>query len=83
LSSLEKPFKIDLMERGLIIIAGLLAFTAAIFLWRWNLDGAFVAGALGIVAWFLSLRTRLRRANLAAEEASNLETDELGEEDEN
>jgi Flp pilus assembly protein TadB len=70
------------MERVFIIIACVLVFVAALFLWRWNLDGAFVAGALGIVAWFLSLRTRLRRANLAAEEASNLETDDFGDENE-
>ncbi|MBV9960570.1 MAG: hypothetical protein JO360_19230 [Acidobacteria bacterium] len=70
------------MERAFLIIAGLFSVAAAIFLWRWNLDGAFVAGALGVVAWFLSLRTRLRRANLAAEEASNLETDDFGDENE-
>ncbi len=70
------------MERAWITIAGVLGITAAIFLWRGSLDGAFVAGALGAVAWFLSLRNRLRQANLAAEEASNVETDYLGEQDE-
>jgi hypothetical protein len=70
------------MERAWIILASLLTIAASIFLWRGNLDGAFVAGALGVVAWFLSLRTRLRQANLAAEEASNVETDYSGEIDE-
>lgn len=70
------------MERAWIIVASLLAVAAAVFLWRGNIDGAFVAGALGVVAWFLSLRTRLRRANLAADEASNVETDYSGDIDE-
>jgi hypothetical protein len=70
------------MERAWIIVAGLLAVAAAAFLWRGSMDGAFVAGVLGAIAWFLSLRSRLRQANLAAEDASNVETDYLGEQDE-
>ncbi|HEY0543833.1 MAG TPA: hypothetical protein VGC91_00420 [Pyrinomonadaceae bacterium] len=70
------------MEHAWIIIASLLASAALIFLLRGNMDGAFVAGALGVVAWFLSLRRRLRQANLAADEASNVETDCSGETDE-
>ena len=77
-----KAVKMYFMERAWIILAGLLILAAALFLWWGNMDGAFVAGVLGVVAWFLSLRSRLRQANLAAEEASNVETGYLGEQDE-
>jgi hypothetical protein len=71
------------MERVWIIVACLCLVVAAFFLWRWNLDRAFVTGALGLVAWFLSLRSRLDKANLARAEASNLEdNDDTGEQDE-
>jgi hypothetical protein len=70
------------MERAWIIVASLLAIAAAIFLWRGSFDGAFVAGVLGVVAWFLSLRSRLHLANPVLEEASNVETDYPGEQDE-
>jgi len=48
---------------------------------RGNLDRAFVAAALGLVAWFLSLRNRLRSSNIERDNAefgneSNLDHDE-------
>jgi hypothetical protein len=54
-------------ERIWIILAGLLAITAGVFLWRNNLSAAFVTGALGACAWFLSYRAQLRARVLAAE----------------
>jgi MFS superfamily sulfate permease-like transporter len=46
----------------------LLALTAAICLWRNNLSAAFVTGALGACAWFLSYRAQLRAKIVASEE---------------
>ncbi len=54
-------------ERIWTILAGLLAITAGVFLWRNNLSAAFVTGALGACAWFLSYRAQLRARVLAAE----------------
>ncbi|MFN2455115.1 MAG: hypothetical protein ABR577_12930 [Pyrinomonadaceae bacterium] len=51
------------MERAWIIVS-VLCLMAAVLFWalRDNLDATFVAAALGAVAWFLSLRNRLRRS---------------------
>jgi hypothetical protein len=50
------------IERAFTIVAALLVFIAAVFLWRDNISAAFVMAALGAVAWFLSYRFRLRAA---------------------
>jgi hypothetical protein len=70
------------MERVWIAIS-ILCLIAAAFFWlgRGNLDRAFVAAALGLVAWFLSLRNRLRSSNIERDNAefgneSNLDHDE-------
>jgi hypothetical protein len=47
-------------ERAWMIVAALLLISAAVFLWRNNLPGAFVTAALGSCAWFLSYRVKLR-----------------------
>jgi hypothetical protein len=70
------------MEKLWIIVACLCAVVAAVFLWRGNIDGAFVSGALGLVAWFLDVRNRLTQANAARENASKLESNDIGETDE-
>ena len=49
------------MERFWLIVAGCLAAVAATLLWLRRFDGAFVCGALGILAWFISMRSRLKR----------------------
>ena len=54
------------MERAWIIVSGICLIVAAVFLWRAHLDGAFVVATLGEVAWFLSLRVRLRRTTITA-----------------
>lgn len=54
------------MERAWIIVSGLCLIVAAAFLWRANFDVAFVAATLGVVAWFLSIRDRLRKTMIAA-----------------
>jgi hypothetical protein len=54
------------MERVWIVASGLCLVVAAVFLWRGHLDGAFVAASLGVVAWFLGLRMRLRKTIITA-----------------
>lgn len=52
-----------MIERVWIIVS-VLCLISAIFFWIWrdNIDAMFIAAALGAVAWFLSLRNRLRRS---------------------
>lgn len=66
------------MERAWLIVsvAGLTA--AAIFLLWENPNAAFVAGALGAVAWFLSYRVKLRGTII---EANATEDDSEASED--
>ena len=56
-------------ERAWMIAAVLLVITAAIFLWRNNLSAAFVTGALGACAWFLSYRAQLRAGTVNEDES--------------
>jgi hypothetical protein len=50
-----------MMERIWTIIAGVGLVVAAAFLLLDNTTVAFVAATLGVVAWFLGLRERLRK----------------------
>jgi hypothetical protein len=65
-------------ERIWIILAALLAVAAGVCLWRNNLSAAFVTGALGACAWFLSYRAQLRTRIVAAEQ--DLEQEQPSEE---
>jgi uncharacterized MnhB-related membrane protein len=65
-------------ERIWIILSLLLAVAAGVCLWRNNLSAAFVTGALGACAWFLSYRAQLRANIVAAEQ--NLKEDQTGNE---
>lgn len=54
------------MERVWLIVASLCLIVAALFLWRAQVNevyfnAAFVAAALGVVAWFLRVRAQLRK----------------------
>ena len=54
------------MERVWLIVASLCLIAAAFFLWgalsdEAYMSGAFVAATLGVVAWFLRVRTQLRK----------------------
>jgi len=53
-------------ERVFTVVAGLFLVAAAVLLWRNSLTAAFVAAAVGIVAWFLGFRAQIR-ARVAAE----------------
>ena len=69
-------------ERIWIVLSASLAVAAGVCLWRNNLSAAFVIGALGACAWFLSYRAQLRAKNVAA--AQSLEEEETREDsDEN
>ena len=41
-------------------VAGVCILVAAFFLWRRDLNAAFVVAALGMVAWFLNYRAQLK-----------------------
>ena len=59
-----------MMERIWTIISGLGIVVAAIFLWRDDMAAAFVSATLGVVAWFLGLRERLRKTIDAKDEGT-------------
>jgi multisubunit Na+/H+ antiporter MnhB subunit len=67
------------MERIFQILAVILAGIAAYFLWTGNGDGAFVAGVLGAVSFFLSVRFQVKERNNQREAEENFETYELEE----
>lgn len=48
------------MKTVWIIASGLCGIAAVVFILGQDYDKAFIAAALGAVAWFLNYRTRLR-----------------------
>ena len=58
---------------ALAAVACLPLLPALFFLWRGLMDATFVAAALGVVAWFLNMRAKLRR-DLPEEEDEEEET---------
>lgn len=62
------------------IVSVICLIVAAVFVWRWQLDAAFVVATLGVLSWFLDIRHRLRRAHIEGdtrtEDASVAEQDE-------
>ena len=66
-----------------MILAAAGIAVAAVCLLRGNIDAAFVAAALGAVAWFLSYRTTMKEITAAADaEADNEnEADEFNDDD--
>ena len=54
---------------------------AAVFFARGDTDKTFVAAVLGVIAWFLNVRSELRRKTLEAEREAFVERDDA-EEDE-
>ena len=65
-----------LVERGWIYAAGICLISAAILLARGNLNAAFVAATLGVVAWFLNVRNHLKRNVIPADDADDEEIEE-------
>lgn len=66
------------MQRVFTTISAALLVAAFIILLRGNLDAAFVVAVLGIVAWFLSVRAKLKAAMQKNEkdESEDLQDDE-------
>ena len=50
-----------------MILAGICIVIAAFFLWRRDLNTAFVIAALGMVAWFLNYRAQMKAIIAAAD----------------
>lgn len=76
------------MERVWLIVAMLCMITAAIFLWRGQVDeayarAAFVAGTLGVVAWFLRLRTQLQKTIPSPTDSAQEDEEKAEDQDEN
>ena len=69
-------------ERTWTIIAGAFLIVAAVFLFRDNINAALVAATLGIVAWFLGLRDRLRKSIMASSNETHEENNTGGDQDE-
>ena len=67
------------LKQGWLAVACILLLAAAFFLWRGFTDATFVAAALGVVAWFLNVRARLRR-DLPEEEEED-EGEEIAEDE--
>ncbi len=70
-----------LLERAWTIAAVVLLLIAAVFLLRENYNAAFVAAALGAVAWFMNYRSQLRSTII--EPAETDEVEEAESEDRN
>lgn len=70
------------MERIWIIVSGCLALTAGVLLWFQRFDGAFVCGALGILAWFINMRQQLRKNSPVMENGLGHESDRQDVQDE-
>ena len=49
-----------------MILAGVSIMVAGVFLWRRDLNTAFVVAALGMVAWFLNYRAQMKEIVAAA-----------------
>ena len=74
------------MKTFWIIVSALCGIAAVVFVLRNDYDKAFIAAALGAVAWFLNYRTRLREtfskdeAKTDTEEANTEIEDETDQE---
>jgi hypothetical protein len=66
------------LERTFTVLAFVLLIVAAVALWLGKTDAAFVLGTLGVVSWFLGLRSRLKQTQSALEatERSDDDSDE-------
>ena len=61
-----------------MIVAGVCIIVAAFFLWRRDVNTAFLIATLGMVAWFLNYRAQLKEVIAAAdlEESNKLDSEE-------
>lgn len=66
-------------ERAWIIVSVLCLTAASVLLLRGNHNSAFVAAALGAVAWFLNYRSGIRQTINADEETDGTDEDDSDE----
>jgi hypothetical protein len=64
-----------------IVVSGLCGIAAVVFIVKQDYDKAFIAAALGAVAWFLSYRVRLREKFRDRDLTDEDEDDQSDEED--
>lgn len=60
------------------VAAGLCLCAAAVFWWSAQADAAFVAAALGVVAWFLNQRRQFKKARDEGEKFADVDGSERG-----
>jgi hypothetical protein len=66
-----------MIERAFALLAALLVIAAGVYLWRDNVSAAFVTATLGVVAWFLGFRFRLRaNQHLTEDDTTNDDEDQ-------
>lgn len=70
------------MERAWTFVSILCLIVAAVLLLRENYNAAFVAAALGAVAWFLDYRTRISGTIIEADETTEDELEASDDDDE-
>lgn len=66
-----------------MVLAGIGIVVAGFFIWRREMDRAFIAAALGLVAWFLNYRAQMKEITTAADqvnEANMGDDEDYGEE---
>lgn len=59
------------MKSFWMALSGVGILIAGIFLWRREFDRAFIAAALGMVAWFLNYRAQLKAITDAADRVND------------
>lgn len=59
--------------------SGVCVVAAAVLLARGNLDAAFVVATLGVVAWFLNFRRRMKDVIKSADDSENIQEDKSDE----
>jgi hypothetical protein len=64
-----------------IVVSGLCGIAAVVFIVKQDYDKAFIAAALGAVAWFLCYRVRLREKFRDRDLTDEDEDDQSDEED--
>ncbi len=70
------------MKTFWMVLAGIGILVAGIFIWRREMDRAFIAAALGMVAWFLNYRAQMKEITTAADQVdeTNMGDDEDNDE---
>ncbi len=72
------------MKTFWMVLAGIGILIAGFFLLRREFDRAFIAAALGMVAWFLNYRAQMKEITTAADQADETNDDtNMGDDESN